>query len=335
MTPAYLPFTYLSESTARMLTALVGPVVIYQPLKTNVPESLGALASLDLVEIRIPIIRDDDRLRAALAEFTDWARMNPGKTTPGAGFFSQRQGDIPFFDETAVNRIRSDIKRYRQTDHPADHEAEKTEAEFSARLFLALAQENDLATDRLEDDLHRFKTLEKDFLDTLTDADEVGFSRQAFGAEIWRDDPGAKLTMQRIRAWATLAAADDALPELLITTSRAVIDTLLEIHGDVLCLERLADIRLPIPSAGTAMVLGRVLADLAARESPPSAALSPFVSMAAGMESEPAATVTLFAAANRTPSSVVRRLAPATAGGSGENEKPESVCHTLFVLVES
>jgi hypothetical protein len=40
MTPAYMPFTYLSESTARILMALVGPVVIYQPLKTNIHESL-------------------------------------------------------------------------------------------------------------------------------------------------------------------------------------------------------------------------------------------------------------------------------------------------------
>ncbi|MCB2148285.1 MAG: hypothetical protein KQI81_17550 [Deltaproteobacteria bacterium] len=335
MTPAYLPFTYLSESTARMLTALVGPVVIYQPLATSIPESLRALASQGLVEIRTPIIRDDDRLRAALAEFTDWARMNPGKSTPGAGFFSQRQGDIPFFDETAINRIRSDIKRYHQTDHQADQEAEKTEAEFSARLFLALAQENDQATDRLDHDLNRFKTLEKDFLDTLTDTDEVGFSRQTFGAQIWRDDPGAKLTMQRIRAWATLAIADDALPELLTTTSRAVIDALLETDGGALCFQRLAGIRLPLPTAGAGPALGSVLADLTAREFPSSDALSTFASMAAGTESEPAATVTLFAAAKWTPSSVIRRMAPATAVASGKNEKTESVGHTLIVLVES
>lgn len=334
LNPVYMPFTYLSESTARILTALVGPVVIYQPLESRIPDGLSTLASQGLVEIRIPIIRDDDRLRAALAEFTDWARINPGKSTPGAGFFSQRQGAIPFFDETSINRIRFDIKRYRQSGHLADHETEKMEVEFSARLFLTLAQENDLATDRLDRDLNRFKALEKDFLDTLKDADGAGFSRQTLGSEIWRDDPGAKLTGQRIRAWATLAVADKALPELLITTSRAVIDSLLETHGDALCLERLADIRLPLPLGGPAPVL-KALADLADRESLPSADHSPFSSMAAGTESEPGATVTLFAAANRTPSSVIRRMAPATAGLSGENEKPQSVCHTLIVLVES
>jgi len=333
--PVYMPFTYLSESTARILTALVGPVVIYQPLKTNIHESLSALASQGLVAIRSPITRDDDRLRAALAEFTDWARMNPGKSTPGAGFFSQRQGEIPFFDETAIERIRSDIKRYHRSDPLVDHQTEKMEADFSARLFLALAQENDLATDRLDHDLNRFKALEKNFLNTLTDDDETGFNRQALGLEIWRDDPGAKLTGQRIRAWATLAAADDTIPELLITTSSAVIDTLLETHGDALRLERLAEIRLDVPSAGTAPVLDRVLADLAGRASLPSADLASFEKLATDAASETAVTATLFVAANQTPASVIRRIATATTSSPEEIGQPKSACHTVIVLVES
>lgn len=335
LTPVYMPFTYLSESTARILNSLVGPVVVYRPLKTSIPESLDALASQGLVEIRIPITRDDDRLRAALAEFTDWARMNPGKTTPGAGFFSQRQGEVPFFEETAINRIRSDINRYRQSDHRADHETEKTEAAFSARLFLTLAQENDQITDRLDQDLNRFKALENVLLDTLQASDEADFDRQAVGAATWRDDSGATLTGQRIRAWATLAVADAVLPEMLITTSRAVIDTLLDTHGEALHLERLADIRLPISPAGTTPILGKMLLDLANQESLPSADLSSIASPAADAASGTAITVTLFGAANQAPAAVIRRMAPASLALSGENEKSKSVCHTLIILVEN
>ena len=334
LTPAYMPFTYLSESTARLLTALVGPVVVYQPLKTSIPESLGALASQGLVEIRTPITHDDDRLRAALSEFMEWARMNQGKSTPGADFFSQRQGEIPFFDETAVNRIRSDINRYRRSDGQADHETEDTQAEFSSRLFLALAQENDLATDRFDDDLNRFKSFENVLLDTLKDADEVGFERQASGTVIWRDDPGATLSGQRIRAWAALVVADAAQPDVLVTTSRAVIDTLLETHGEALCLDRLADIRLPIPPAGTAPVLGKLLVDLANRESLASTDLSSIASPAADAASGTAVTVTLFGAANRTPATVIRRMAPAAVAPNAEIEKPKSARHTLIILVE-
>ena len=332
---AYMPFTYLSESTARILTSLVGPPVIYQPLKSNIHQGLNALASQGLAEIRIPITRDDDRLRAALAEFTDWAWMNPGKTTPGAGFFSQRQGEVPFFDETAIHRIRTDIKRYQHSGLLANHETEKAETEFSARLFLALAQENDRATDHLDHDLDRFKTLEKDFLDNLTDDDETGFNRQALSAEIWRDDPGAKLTGQRIRAWARLAAADAATPELLITTSPAVIDTLLETHGDALCLDKLAEIRLDVPSAGAAPVLDKVLADLSGQASLSSTDLASLENLAADEAVETVMTATLFVAENQTPSRVIRRMAAATPSSPEENGPSESVCHTLIVLVES
>ncbi len=330
MIPAYMPFTYISEAETRLLATLVGPLVIYQPLKTDIPESLSDLASQKLIEIRTPLTNGDDRLHAALVEFTEWARMNPGKSTAGAGFFSARQGEVPFFDDTAINRIRSEIRKYGSPDHPSA-ESEET---FRARLFLAVAQENDLANDHLDLDLNRFKVLEKDFLETLKDADEAGFNRQANTGTIWREDPGATLTGQRIRAWAALAAADPKMPDLLITTSRAVMDTLSETGGEAGSLEKLTDIRLPVPPAGTVPMLGRVLADLAAQETPPSADLARFAALAAGTATTPVVTVSLLIAANRTPATVVRQMASATAVPHDEDKELKTFPHTLFVLVE-
>lgn len=338
MTPVYMPFTYIQESTARRLAALVGPVVIYQPSKNNIPADLSALASQGVVEIRIPIDRDEDRLRTALVEFKEWARMNPAASTAGADFFGARQGEIPFFDETAINRIRSDINRYRaadqqagvQSDHQADHQVDEMAAGFSARLFLALAQENDRTTERLDHDLKRFKAQEKNFLESLQDTDETGFDRQATGGAIWRDDPGAKLTAQRIRAWASLAAADVHLPEVLVTTSPAVIDALLETSAAAFGLEKLGDLRLSLPSDATAAPLGRLLADLAAKETLSSADLLPIEAVC-----EPAANVIMCVAANRKPASVIRQIADIEATPSGANQSPESHRHTLIVLVNA
>lgn len=334
MKPAYMPFTYLSESTARILSALVGPVVIYQPMKKNIPESLTQLASQGLVEIRTPMTQDDDRLHAALSEFTDWARMNPGKSTPGAGFIGARQGEIPFFDDTTINRIRCDIKRFKLPGDGSDRASDIGEAGFSARLFLALAQDNDRATDHLDHDLNRFKILEKDFLASLMDADEVDFNRQILGGTIWREDPGKKLTAQRIRAWATLAAADADPPEMMITTSMAVIDILLESHADVLGLEKLAGIRVAVQDAGSLPRVGRVLTDLAVRDSLPSADLASFKALAADADCGSTATVSLFIAANRTPATVIRRMAPANPIPSAPNGTATPLHHTLIVLVE-
>jgi hypothetical protein len=264
-------------------------------------------------------------------EFTNWARMNPGTSTPGAAFFSTRQGKTPFFDETTINQIRSDIKKY----HSPVPRSNQMETEFSARLFLAVAQENDLATASLDQDLSQFKAMEKDFLESLKDADDAAFDRQSYGGTIWREDPGGKLTEQRIRAWAALAAADDRLPDLMITTSSAVIETLSEIHGVAIRFEKLTDIRLPIPPDGTAPVLSQVLVDLVNCENLPPADFSSLKVLAADAGSGPAANVTLFAAVNRTAATVVRKMAPAATVPPEENDTPASLRHTLFVLVES
>ena len=331
MTPVYMPFTYLSESTAIVLSRLMGPMVVYQPTEKNIPDDLRTLASQGLIEIRVPVTRDDDRVCAALAEFTEWMRMNPATSTPGAGFFSARQGEVPFFDETAVNRIRSEINRYRSSGTRADD----VEAEFSARLFLAIAQENDLAADRLDHDLNRFKTLEKDFLETLTDDDDAAFPRKAYGDTLWRDDPGAKLTGQRLRAWFRLAVAAVEPPELLVTTSASVMDTLMEPHGETLNLARLAEIRLAVPPVDAPPPLDRVLADLATGDSLPETRLGPFTALDADAASETGVTITLFCAANCSPATVLGRMAPAADGPPEKGDDPESIRHTLFLLVDS
>jgi hypothetical protein len=307
-------------------------VVIYQPSKNHIPTDLSALASQGLVEIRTPIDRDEDRLQAALAEFKAWARMNPTTSTAGAGFFGARQGEIPFFDETTINRIRSDINRYRSADQQASdqpaHQVDETEAGFSARLFLALAQDNDMTTERLNHDLKRFKAQEKNFLESLQDTDETGFNRQKMGGAIWRDDPGARLTAQRIRAWASLASADAQQPELLVTTSPAVIEALLESSGGAIGLEKLGDLRISYPSGTTTAPLGRLLADLAAKKTLSSGDLPPGEAAV-----EPTADAILFVAANRAPADVIRQIADNKAGLSGAYQRPKSNRHTLVVLV--
>lgn len=327
MKAAYMPFTYLSEATARLLYALVGPLVIYQPLKTQILQNLSALASEGLVEIRTPMTRDDDRLRAALTEFTEWARLNPGRSTPGPGFIGSQQGQVPFYDENAVNRIRSDIRRY-QASGP---QAGESEDGFSARMFLALAQDNDLNVDRLDNDLDRFKDLEKGFLEALEDAGDAGFSRQAYGSRLWREDPGAKLTGQRIRAWASLAIADGQLPKVLITTSPAVVEVLLDDNSSI---EKLTDIRLRVPSDGSTPVLGEVLDRLSNGANRPSADLSAFALPAMDATSEAGITATFYVAANMSSATVIRRLGRSTTLSVQSSDQPESAGHTLIVMID-
>jgi hypothetical protein len=331
MKVAYFPFTQLSEQNARLMAALVGPVVVYQPIKTAVPAKLEALASQGLVEIRTPLAGNDDRLRAALAEFSEWARLNPGKSTAGADFVGSRQGEVPFFDETAVNRIRSDIKRFGKPSLPET----ETDDGFSSRLFLALAQDNDLAVAGLGQDLDHFSSLEKEFLGTLEDADAAGFSREGVGGRLWREDPGATHTVQRIRAWARLMAADDQPPQLLVTTSSAVVETLIEAHAEASPFELLAEMRLRLTPDETTPVMGPLLTELAGAESRPAADLSAFGLPTIDLASDPGISVALYAAADMTPARFIGQLTPSAGLAKLPSDPSTAARHTLITLIGS
>ncbi|BBO89358.1 hypothetical protein [Desulfosarcina ovata] len=331
MTPVYMPFTYLSAATAGRLNRLVGTLVVYQPVESGISEGLTALAADGGIDIRTPITRDDERLEAALAEFTQWARLNPGKTTAGAGFFSARQGEVPFFDESTINQIRSDIKNY----GTPDAGSEPDDSEFSARLFLAVAQDNDRTTDGLDNDLNRFKAMEADFLDSLDGADEAGFNRHGAGGELWREDPGARQTIQRIRAWSTLALADSRLPDLLVTTSPAVVDTLQETFADTLRLDTLATIRMSLPDAPEVPPLNAVLSDLTGQADFSADDLAPFTDLAESEPDHTAVTVTLLAAVGHRPAAVIAAMAPGAVLRGEENGSGQATRHTLILLVQN
>ncbi len=329
MTPAYMPFTHLPAATAGLLAGLVGPVVVYQPIATDIPESLSSLASRGIVDIRTPLTGDEARLTAAVKEFSVWAQQNPSATTPGAAFVGNRRGEVPFFDETVINRIRSEIRRFGGDDAP---EARR-EAEFSARLFLAVAQANDQATDHLDHDLHDFKIREREFLDLLADSDAADFDRATLGAGLWREDPGARMTGQRIRAWAGLAAGDPAIPDLLVTTSRAVIDTLME-SGDPAPVETLTVMRCAIPAPDASAELAPALAELARCPTLDKACIAGLAALDPAGDA-PALTLGLFAVPGQSPATVLRRLAPAALRTAAENDAAASSNHTLIVLVEA
>lgn len=331
MKPVYMPFTYLTEPTARILSALMGPVVVYQPLENRVDDSLTALADQGLIDIRTPLTGDENRLAAALSEFTQWAGENPGRSTPGADYVGSQQGNVPYFDDSSISRIRSEIKQYKG--RPADTNAQETG--FSARLFLAAAEQNDRTTAHLDQDLKQFKALEQGFLDSLVDSDEADFSRRALGSQIWQEDPGAKRTEQRIRAWAALAAADPELPDLLITTSPAVVDTLVETKGEAINLEQLAMLRFPVVQADAPPILAKTLAELAQRPSLTADACEAITALSSDGLDDPALAVTLYAAIDCPPASVIGQMAPAGALPAEKKPSQGKARHTLILLVES
>ena len=77
-----------------------------------------------------------------------------------------------------------------------------------------------------------------------------------------------------------------------------------------------------------------MLADLAARDSLPDTHLGPLTALAADAAAETDVTVTLFCAANRSPATVLGRMAPVADAPTREKDSPKPIRHTLFLLVE-
>ena len=322
---AYMPFTYLSHSTAMALNYLFGPVTLYQPLKSVVPQELIALSEQGLLDIHTPVEQEDDRLQMAVLEFFEWAKMNPGASMAGSEFLGTRQGEVPFYDDTSISRIRSQIK----THGISNKEKEQSEALFRLRLFLTVAQENDRATESLNRDLTTFNQMEQHFLSTLVDADEGPFNRQQVGKTKWPEDQGAKQTRLRLRSWAALAGFGP-LPEILVTTSQAVMDDLLERDQEKIRIEKLAVVSTTKHEAGEKGLLKPALEELAQQSD-----LSLFDPLSLKLPglSETGFRITLFAALNKAPIDLLHLLTPDVFIG-GKQDEQATLCHTLIVLVE-
>jgi hypothetical protein len=130
-------------------------------------------------------------------------------------------------------------------------------------------------------------------------------------------------------------AADDQLPQMLVTTSSAVVETLVEAHAETSGLKRLAEIRLRRTADEPAPLLGSALAALAGAESPVSMDLSDVGLPTIDPASEPGISVAVYLAADMTTDRFIDQLTPAAVLAKPPTEQSAGVRHTLIVLVGS
>ncbi len=262
MTPIFFPFTYMSDPTAAALSAVFRQVGLYRPSETPLPETVQRHADKGFLEIRTPVGGDEDGLRRAAADYRAWAERRGGGPL---AFFKSQQGRIPFFEESSLSQIRSDIKRWsgeRTDDAPAD-------PVFGARLFLSVAQ----AFDREQWEVNRgfadLRDLEASLLKSIHGEQETGSPSAIAPVE----DLGRHMTDRRLWAWSCLWAKDPAADALLVTDSREIFDASLEPLFDSPALERF-DIHWPVEKAAREQRdnLLQFLEDLSAGKTDPQAA---------------------------------------------------------------
>jgi hypothetical protein len=219
MTPVYLPFTTLSESTAPAIFRFFKTICLNRPQEGPLPEGLKPWQEAGRIEVRIPVTGDDEVLTQTLAACGQWA-FERGLGGGDAGAFLKAQPKkVPLYDEDAVGRLRRQILAGGQLESDAEHR----DPVFDARLFLSMAEAYDRDNENAALQLKTLQLVEDEVLKemhggTVADA-KIGPPTAAIAAA---EDRGAFMTVARLRAWSILASQSDDLPPLLITDSPAV-----------------------------------------------------------------------------------------------------------------
>ncbi len=242
MKPIFFPFTYISKPAAQALAACFAQTAVYQLATSKIPDEMRESADDALLEIRIPVNDNGEKLDAIVKEYRTWADVHRGSEI---GFLKSMADKIPFFDESSSSQIRAQIKKTgEKTPSP-----EKPDPLFHARLFLHMAQELDLQNDRLTRDLVAVEAMEEDFMKELKGEDADDPARAAAIKALETDDPGHYMTRERIESWALLMQQDPHVSGLFITSSRAVLDLLIDRMPEMEQVTRFDAVPAGIPDA--------------------------------------------------------------------------------------
>jgi hypothetical protein len=221
MKPIYFPFTYIPESAGKALATCFGQITVYQISAAKVPDDMQNMLDNSILDIRVPMEINGGLLDSIYKDYRAWINTHQGTEI---AFLKTMARKIPFFDTDASSQIRSELKK--TTRHIPTQE--KPDSLFNAGLFLHMAQEYDLENERLSQDLMDIDAMEADFMKDLKGEEDDIQARSMAHAAIKFKDPGRYMTAERIAAWAAVMLKEPQDFGLFITTSRAVIEHIVD-----------------------------------------------------------------------------------------------------------
>jgi len=223
MNPVYFPFTYISEATIEALALCFRQTTtVYQAISQNIPESMKKWAEKGILDIRTPVITDEQKIISIIRDYKKWANIHQGSEK---SFLKFQKENIPFFEDTSEIKIRSEIKKYKDT---KTAEKEKPDPLLNARIFLQIAQEFDIQNQSVNQELGEFKGLEQKLMKHLHD-DDPEFLLPNTEFQVIQEDMGNYMTSERIEAWLHLMQHDDSeLSGIFITDSPAVLEYIID-----------------------------------------------------------------------------------------------------------
>lgn len=264
MTPVYLPFTTLNETTAGAVFRFFKTITLYRPQAVPLPEELAPWLAAGRIDERILAGDDPERLTQALAACRQWAAERHLGTGAAGAFLKAQPGGAPLYDDDAVSRLRQQIRAKGGPNSrldSADPATGDADPHFDARLFLAMAEAYDNDNAKAAAELTALQAVEDEVLREMHGGGEPGAKMGPPTAAIASgEEAGAFMTGQRLRAWAIMASEDPHLGPVLITDSPVVGDELLEYRSGDLLGAPMVEVALPPEShADHAILQGRLL----------------------------------------------------------------------------
>jgi len=233
-TPVFFPFTTIDAHQMAAIGSGCPALGLYLPSELDVAEPLRRWAAEGRLHLHVPVTHDSDRLRAVLADYRCLAAIHG----PGVSTQLKALAALPLWNPESTPDLMGAIAG--QSTFQKDRLPDPL---FQARVFLHLAQDLDQRQAELIGDMEGLVLKEQALYEMLGGQSAIG--RPELRPTV--HDPGATLTAQRLRAWARLVLAGSPLPSLMVTTSRAVWDYLLDIHPKARIVARFAGI--PSPAA--------------------------------------------------------------------------------------
>jgi len=222
MKPIYFPSTVISKPVCQTLAACFRQTVVYRISSTKIPDEMQKLAKSGILDIRIPVEFDGDKLDAIVKQYRSWANLHQGSEI---AFLKSRMDKIPFFDENSTRQITADIK---SKEGRQNRSQEKPDPLLNAGLFLHLAQEYDMQNLTLSQDLQAVEAMEQDFMTDLKGENHALDEEIALEKTLEVHDPGHYMTKERIHAWTRIMQRDQEGSGFFVTTSRSVFETLID-----------------------------------------------------------------------------------------------------------
>ena len=222
MKPIYFPFTFITKPVCQTLAACFSQTAVYQISSINIPDEMQNWGKSGILDIRIPVKYDGDKLDAIVKQYRSWANSHQGSEI---AFLKSRTDKIPFFDENSTRQITADIK---SKEGRQNRSQEKPDPLLNAALFLHLAQEYDMQNLTLTEDLQSIEAMEQDFMKDLKGDNHALDEEIAPEKTLEVHDPGHYMTKERVHAWTRIMQRDQEGSGFFVTTSRSVFETLID-----------------------------------------------------------------------------------------------------------